>query len=244
MSILKVFDFSSINTLSVLGFSSIRAKKSLFSKVFSFKESKMKKLYFAKGACSLSVRILIHELDLKCAYESVNLKNKTTANEQDYLTINPKGVVPAIELENGEILTENIAIHQYLLDKYNKSGSLMPPINDVKRYRVIEWMSYIASDLHKTCAPLFHDKFNNETKEIFKKILKDKLSFVDKHLKMNKFLLGDQFTSADCYLFVILTWLKYFKIEISDWQSLSRYFAELNCRQSIKISLEEEAKKM
>lgn len=196
------------------------------------------KLYYSKGACSLAIRITLHELHFECEYESVDLKTKTTDSGANFLNINPKGSVPALELDTGEILTENVVIHQYLADK--KPNNIFPPFGDFKRYRVMEWLSYIGADIHKTFSPLFYPQFSDETKNQFKSILKHKLSFVDNHLKVNQYLLSDQFTIADSYMFVMLFWLKKFKIEISDWQALSRYFSDLNARPSIKASLEEE----
>lgn len=197
------------------------------------------KLYYSKGACSLAVRITINELNIECEYESVNLKDHITATGANFYKINPKGEVPTLELDSGEILTENQVIHQYLADKY-KNTSLLPPINDFKRYRVMEWLSYISSDLHKSFGPLFNPQISEEVKNQFKMILKKKLNFPDGHLKVNQYLLADQFTVADSYLYVILFWLKNFNIDISEWQGLSRYYSELNTRHAIIHALEEE----
>lgn len=198
------------------------------------------KLYYSKGACSLAVRIIIHELNLKCDYEAVDLKTKKTKTGKDYLTINPKGAVPALMLDNNQILTENGAIQQYLAD-INHADQLLPPLNDLNRYRVLEWLNYASSDIHKGFGPLFNHELSDEIKEkIFKPALEKKFNGLDQHLKDNQFLTGDQFTLPDAYLFAMLRWFKVFKIDMNRWPNISRYFQELKERPSIRKSLEEE----
>ena len=198
------------------------------------------KLYFSPGACSLAIRILLHELNINADYEAVNLKNKQTSSGGDFLKINPKGYVPALQLDNGEILTENTIIHQYLADKF-KANTLLPPIGDEKRYHVLEWLAYINSELHKGCSPLFNSNYSDDTRnKILIPNLKNKLNFVDNHLKKNKYLMGDSYTLPDGYLFVILNWLPNFGLNISDWPHLQQYFKELEKRKSVKQALQEE----
>ena len=137
------------------------------------------KLYYSRGACSLTVRIIINELAIPCDYEAVNLKTKKTENDEDYFKINPKGAVPALELANQEILTENAAILQYLADEF-KATSLLPPMGNFKRYRVLEWLSFVSSDVHKLFGPLFNPLVSQESKDdIFIPALKKKFKFVD-----------------------------------------------------------------
>jgi len=198
------------------------------------------KLYYSKGACSLAVRILINELNIPCEFESVNLVVKKTERGEDFLTINPKGAVPVLVLDNNEVLTENAAIQQYIADKY-KAFELFPPVGDFNRYRVIEWLNFISTDLHKGCSPLFNPEIPDNIKDtIFKKSLKGKLKFVDAHLTNNKYLMGDNFSLADGYLFVILRWLTYFQINLTEWPQLSLYHDLLETRHSIVRSLREE----
>lgn len=197
------------------------------------------KLFYSSGACSLSVRITLHELDVKCDFESVNLKNKQTQSEKDFLLINPKGAVPTLVLDNNEVLTENVAIQIYLAEKYN--GSKLLPLDNMKRYRVIEWLSFIASDLHKTCGSLFNPNLPEDIKNsVFKPPLKQKLSYIERHLLKNKYLVDDQFSLADSYLFVILSWLTIFKMDIHHWPTVAKYFAELKKRPSVIQALQEE----
>lgn len=198
------------------------------------------KLYYSKGACSLAVRIVINEIGIPCEFESVNLQTKKTETGDDFLKINPKGAVPTLILDDQQVLTENSAIQQYLADEHD-AIKLLPPTTNFRRYRVIEWLNFISTDLHKGCSPLFNSKLPQEVKnEIFIPALKNKIDFVENHLSNNRYLLDEQFTLADAYLFVILTWLPHFKIELSNWSSVSRYFEELRHRKSIEQSLAEE----
>lgn len=198
------------------------------------------KLYYSKGACSLSVRIILHEIGIPFEQESVNLKTKKTESGADYLKINPKGAVPAIELANKEILTENAAIQQYLADEY-KATPLLPPVGNFKRYRVLEWLSYVSSDLHKSFGPLFNHTLPQEIKdEYFLPILIKKFEAVDEHLRKNKFLIGDQYTLPDAYLFVVSRWLAAFKLDMAKFPNLSRFMAEVKKRQAVADALGEE----
>lgn len=197
------------------------------------------KLYYAKGTCSLAVRITINEIGMQAQFEEVDLKTKKTASGEDFLLINPKGSVPVIVTDKKETLTENSVIQQYLADK-NNATQLLPPLGSFKRYRVLEWLNYISTELHKGCGPLFSPAIPTDLKNsVFKPALKNKLSYVEKNLT-SQFLLGDHFTIADSYLFVILSWLPLFKIDLKEWPQLSHYFSELQHRDSVKKSLQEE----
>lgn len=198
------------------------------------------KLYYSRGACSLGVRITINELGIECEYESVNIKNKLTETEKDYLLINPKGAVPALLINNKEILTENVAIQIYLAEKFNGT-KLLPKTDDMKRYRVFEWLSFISTDIHKSFGGLFNPNIKDDIKEtVFKPILKNKLSLVERHLMKQKYLVGDDFTLADSYMFVMLSWLKGVKLDVHHWPTVSKYFDELKKRPSVIKSLQQE----
>lgn len=198
------------------------------------------KLYYSPGACSLAVRITLHEIGIPCEFEAVNLQNKITASEKDYFKINPKGAVPALQLDNQQVLTENAVIQQYLADTH-KAHSLLPSIENFERYLVLEWLNYISTDLHKGCGPLFNSALPEEIKaSFFRPLLKNKLKFVDAHLEKNKFLFKDQFTIADSYLFVVLRWMNHLKVDISDLKNLLRYFNELKERAAVQKALKEE----
>ncbi len=198
------------------------------------------KLYYTQSVCSLAVRIILHELSLPCQFESVNLKTKQTESGQDYLTINPKGSVPALQLDNDEVLTENAVILQYLADK-NNALELLPALGDMRRYRTLEWLNFISTDLHRYCAPLFWSKIPEDIKKnLFFPVLNTKLLFVDRHLQKNRYLMGNHFTLADSYLFVILIWLAKLKMPMTDWPNLFHYFIELKKRIAVQKALEEE----
>ncbi|ARG97879.1 glutathione transferase GstA [Legionella micdadei] len=199
------------------------------------------KLYYSKGACSLAVRIIINEIGLDCEYESVNLKTKKTEKNEDYLAINPKGAVPSLELDKKEILTENVVIQQYLVDKF-KATNLCPEIGDFHRYHVLAWSNYISTELHKTFGNLFNPAITSEMREnIFIPAIRKKLGYVDKQLSKTNFIAGDHFTMADAYLFVMLLWASQMNIDIKEFTHLSRYFAELNKRSAVIKSLKEES---
>ncbi len=198
------------------------------------------KLYYTPGACSLVARIIINEIGLKSEFESVNLKTKTTETGADYLTVNPKGAVPALQLNNGEVLTENAVILMYLADD-SKATQLLPPITDFNRYHVLEWVNYITTELHKGIGILFNPAITQDLREnLFIPLIKSKLNYINNHLQHHTYLLGDHFTLPDAYLFVMLRWVTYFKLDLNQWSYLTRYFTELSDRSSIKLSLKQE----
>lgn len=198
------------------------------------------KLYYSKGACSLAVRIVINELGLNCEYESVDLKTKKTETGADFLTINPKGEVPTLQLDNGEIITENAVIQQYLADSA-KATELLPACGDFKRYRFLEALNYITTDIHKGFGPLFNPFIPEDLKrEVFIPKLKKCFAFENGQLAKNNFLMGDHFSLPDAYLFVMLFWAGKFKIDLTEFANLSKYFDVLKTRKSISQSLSEE----
>lgn len=199
------------------------------------------KLYYTKGACSLVIRIIINELALDAEFEAVDLKTKKTETGKDFRNINPKGSVPTLQLNNGEILTENAIILQYLADK-SKAKQLLPPVDDFKRYRVLEWLNYITTELHKSIGFLFNPAVTQDMKDkIILPAINNKLTYVNKHLANSKYLLGDEFTLPDAYLFVMLRWAFYFKFDFKDWEHLEKYFYLLSKRPSIETSLKQES---
>lgn len=199
------------------------------------------KLYYSKGACSLADRIVINELRLPCEFESVDLRAKKTETGKDFLQINVKGAVPTLVTDKGDVITENAVILQHLAD-HAKAIELLPPVGDLNRYRVLEWVNYVSTELHKGCSPLFNPNIPTEIKEqIFIPALMTKIGYVNQQLQGKKYLTGDHFTLPDAYCFVILSWLNnYFKIDLSQWKNVATYFADLQKRDSIKQSLEQE----
>lgn len=198
------------------------------------------KLYFSRGACSLAVRILINELSINCDYIAVDIKTKKTEVNGDYYQINPKGAVPALETDDGAIITEGVTIHQYLADQY-KATNLCPPIGDIMRYHVLSWSNYITTELHKNFSLLFNPTIPAELKQqIFIPALQNKFSFVDKQVAKHDYITGNTFSLPDAYLFVMLLWGIRLHIDIKKCNHLTTYFEKLKQRPSIKQSLEEE----
>ncbi|HEX4045543.1 MAG TPA: glutathione transferase GstA [Gammaproteobacteria bacterium] len=198
------------------------------------------KLYYAKGACSLVCRIVINEVKLPCEYESVDLRTKKTETGQDFFKINPKGSVPTLQVDEKEILTENAVIVQFLAEKAH-AVSLLPPVGEFKRYHVLEWLNYVATEWHKGVGSLFNAQYPAEVKEtVLIPAITKKVQFVNHHLEQHRYLFGEQFTLPDAYLFVMMTWLVHFKFDLAQYPALERYFKELLQHPSVKISLEQE----
>ncbi len=199
------------------------------------------KLYYSPAACSLVIRILVHELNVKCEFEEVNLKTKLTKSGEDFKQINPKGFVPTLKLTSGEILTENLAIQQYLTDT-SKAYNLLPEVGELSRYHVLEWSTYISTELHKGFSPFFNPDIPQEVKEqIFKPILFKKFNYVNNELAGKDYIVGTSLTLSDIYLFVMIIWLRSkFVNEIDQWQNLVHFFDNLCKREAFKNAMSEE----
>lgn len=198
------------------------------------------KLYYCKSACSLAVRIILNELNLQFQDAEVDLKAKKTMQNEDFLKINPKGSVPALSLDNGDVLTENQVILQYLADS-TKASQLLAPVGDLKRYHTLEWLNYIATELHKTVGIFFHPVLDDEFKtKVYLPMIHLKLNFIDNHLAKGSYLMGEQFTLPDAYLFVIVRWAYYFKMDLSSFTHLEKFMKTVGERPSVVISLEQE----
>lgn len=201
------------------------------------------KLYYTPGACSLTVHIVMNEIDLPAEYIAVDLKTKKLANGEDFNVINPKSEIPVLQLDNGDILTENAVILQYLADQY-KRIDLLPEVGDIQRYHVLEWVNFITTDIHKGFAPLFNPAVSHEMREsIFIPYLQKKFALLDARLADRKFIMGDHFTLPDAYAFVMLTWLHVMKIPVTSWQNLSRFYETMKARPAVQKSLHEEGLK-
>ena len=199
------------------------------------------KLYYAKGAASLAVRIIINEMNLSCTFEAVDLKTKMTETGDNFFNITPKAYVPALQINSKTLLTETGVIMQHLADQY-EATSLLPAHGDINRYRVLEWTNFISTELHKNCAMLLNTNIPDAVKHIlFYTGLKIKLNIVNDHLANYSYLVNDQFTIADGYLFTVLFWLPAFlKIELSAWPHVANYFSKLKNRISIQNAFRDE----
>lgn len=196
------------------------------------------KLYFTTGACSLSPHIVLCESELNFTLEAVDLKTKKTATGRDFLTINPKGQVPTLALDNGVILTEGPAILQYIADQVPHK-SLLAPLGDILRYQTISWLNYIATELHKNYSPLFNPASSAESKAQASQILTNKLHYVDSILHKQRYIAADHFTLADAYLFTILGWRKAI-LNLPPLPAIDNYMAQLKTRPSIEKALSQE----
>lgn len=197
------------------------------------------KLYYSPGACSLSPHIVLMEAGLPFNAERVDLKSKKTASGADFLAINSKGAVPALQLDEGGVLTEGAAITQYLADKKPDSG-LAPRAGTLERYRLIELLNYIAADVHKGFGPLFNPSASPEWKAAAIAGLSGKFDWLSSHLGQKTYLMGDTFTVADAYLFTILSWTSHVGIDLKKWPLLSAYVARVGQRPKVQEALKAE----
>ena len=195
------------------------------------------KLYYSPGACSQAAHIVLHETGFSHDSVRVDLRAKTVEDGSDYLRINPKGAVPALELENGEVLTENAVILQYLGDR-SGSSDLFPPLGDFRRYRVLEWLNYVATELHKGFGPLWNPRAAPEWKQATRDLLAKKFDYVEQQLGDRDFLTGNRFTIADAYLFVTLGWTAMHEIDLGRWPGLNEFRRRVGQRPSARQVLE------
>lgn len=196
------------------------------------------KLYYAPGACSLSPHIVARELDVPVELVKVDMANKKTEHGDDYLSITPKGLVPLLVLDDGATLTEGVAIIQYLANVQNDT-SLIPPASSIERYKLLETLNYITSELHKTFSPLFKKDANDEVKKYAHDKVVDKLKEVDNViLNGNQFAVGDKFSLADPYLFTVLNWASFLDIDLP--KNLKAYQARIAQRPAVQQALKEE----
>jgi glutathione S-transferase len=190
------------------------------------------KLYYSPGACSQAPHILLHETGLDHDAERVDLKAKTLADGSDYLKINPKGAVPALQLNSGEVLTENAVILQYLGDRASWP-EVLPPMGDFRRYRVLELVNFITTELHKRFGFLFNPDATEEMKQLVIRDLGKKLDYIEERLETGPFLMGDDLTLPDPYLFVISGWAEKM-IGLERWPNLRAFRERMMQRPSVR----------
>jgi glutathione S-transferase len=197
------------------------------------------KLYYSAGACSLSPHIVLLEAGLPYTLVKTDLKTKKTEDGADYLAINSKGAVPALELDDGRVLTEGPAIVQYLADQRPESG-LAPRAGTFERYQLMEILNYITSEVHKGFSPLFNPESSAEMKQASVSALSKKFDWLSGFLGGKNFLLGNTFTVADAYLFTVLNWVRIVKIDLSKWPVLAAYQARIVQRPKVQAALKEQ----
>ncbi|PYG51658.1 glutathione S-transferase [Pantoea sp. AG1095] len=199
----------------------------------------MMKLYCKPGACSLSPHIVALECGLDFTQVNVDLQKKVTEQGEDYWQINPKGQVPALQFDDGSILTEGVAIVQYLAD-LKPDRHLLAPTGSLTRYHTLEWLSFVSSELHKSFSPLFRPDTPEEYKTIARAQLEKKYQQVNEALQDKQWLLGLRFTVADVYLFVVTRWAKAIKLDLAGLDALDAWFNRVAERPAVQAALKAE----
>ncbi|HEX5686940.1 MAG TPA: glutathione transferase GstA [Ideonella sp.] len=197
------------------------------------------KLYYSPGACSLSPHIVLREAGLNFDLALASTKTKKLADGSDFYQVNPKGQVPVLELDNGERLTEGPAIVQYIADQVPMS-KLAPPAGSLQRYRLMEWLNFITSELHKSYSPLFNPAMPEEGKAVYRARIGERLQWVDSQLEGKQYLLGDEFSVADAYLFTVTNWSKVVGVDMGALKNLNAFRDRVAARPSVRAAMEAE----
>ncbi|MGQ0696888.1 MAG: glutathione transferase GstA [Panacagrimonas sp.] len=197
------------------------------------------KLFYFPGACSLSPHIVLREVGAKFDLVKVDLAAKKTEAGDDYLKINPRGYVPALQLDDGSVLVEGPAIVQYLADQ-NPSADLAPAPTDRKRYELQGWLTFIGTEIHKQFSPLFNPNSVEPQKAASIENLKRRFAYVAQELSARPYLMGDKFSVADVYLFVVLGWAGHVKLDLSPWPALGAYLGRIAARPAVQAALKAE----
>jgi glutathione S-transferase len=197
------------------------------------------KLYFSPGACSLSPHIALLEAGLAFTTERVDIRKKLTASGADYLAINPKGYVPALELDNGSVLTEGPAIVQYIADLAPEK-QLAPAAGSAEHYHAIEWLNYIGTELHKNFGALFNPAASDDAKAGARALLAKRFAYVAAQLEGREYLVGERFSVADGYLFTVTNWAQVVRFDLAPWPVLQAYQARIAARPAVQQAMRDE----
>jgi len=197
------------------------------------------KLYYMKGACSLASYISLNEAGVK--FEAIQVDHKThkTRDGADFNAINTKGYVPALRLDNGDLLTENVAVLQYIADR-NPASKLAPAAGTMERYHLMEWLSYINSEIHKSFGPLFAPAVSEDVKRFARDNLTKRVDWLEKAMGTKTYLMGEQFTVADAYLYVVLGWSSHVGVDLGKWPALKRHHERVGARPQVIAALKAE----
>jgi glutathione S-transferase len=196
-------------------------------------------LYYSAGACSLAPHIICREAGLPIELVAVDLATKKTSAGADYLAINAKGYVPALRLDDGQVLTEVATVVQFLAD-YRADAGLAPPLGTFERYRLMELLTFVSSELHKGFAPLWDPKISEETKALVKAKLATRFDFLEKQLQGRDYLMGAKFSAADAYAFVVLNWANTARVDLSSYPNIRAFMARVAARPKVKEALRAE----
>ncbi len=197
------------------------------------------KLYYSPGACSLSPHIVLHEAGLPFEAVLASTKTHQLADGTDYYTINPKGYVPLLELDDGQRLSEGPAIVQYIADQV-PAKQLVPAAGTMARYRVMEWLNFISTELHKSFSPLFNPAMPEEGKAVYRTRLLSRFKWVDGELAGKNYLMGDAFCVADAYLFVVSGWGHLVGVDMKDFANLQAFLTRMRARPGVQAALRAE----
>ncbi len=197
------------------------------------------KLYYSPGACSLSPHIVLREAELKFELSKVDMRTRTIDGGENYLTITPKGYVPALELDSGELMTEGPAIVQYLAD-LNPGAKLVPKPLDPERYRAQEWLNYVASEIHKSFGPLVVPGASEENKERAQAHIHKRLGIVRDRLAQQDYLVKNRYSVADIYMYVIIRWTNMFGMDAAGWPEFVGFQSRIGNRAAVRAALEAE----
>ena len=196
-------------------------------------------LYYYPGACSLSPHIALREAGLPFELKKVDIRTKLIEGGGDFMQINPKGYVPALKLDTGDILTEGPVIVQYIADQRPESG-LAPKPGTLERYRLAEWLNFISTEIHKSFTPLFNPNAAPDWKTGVTGNLVRRFEWLEPRLRGTSYLTGERFTVADCYLFVTLSWSGHVGIDLARWPALSAYVQRVAARPKVNEALRAE----
>lgn len=197
------------------------------------------KLYFSPGACSLSPHIILHEAGLAHSTAKVDLRAKTTSEGKDYRTINPKGYVPALELDSGQVLTEGPAIVQYLAD-LAPGKNLAPANGTLERYQLQSWLNFLGTEIHKNYSPLFNPESSDDVKRMALSNLAKRYDYLNQELGQRDYVFGSSFTVADAYLFVVTNWAGMVKFDLSKYPNVEAFQKRIGERESVQKALRHE----
>ena len=197
------------------------------------------KLFYKPGACSLASHITLRESGKDFTLDGVDLMKKRLENGDDFFAVNPKGQVPALLLDDGTLLTEGVAIMQYLADSV-PDRQLLAPTSSLSRYKTIEWLNYIATELHKGFTPLFRPDTPEDFKPTVRALLEKKMQYVNDSLKDNQWICGPRFSIADAYLFTVLRWAYAVKLNMAGLSNIEAYMARMAERPAVAAALKAE----
>lgn len=200
------------------------------------------KLFYKPGACSLASHITLRESGKDFTLIGVDLMHKRMENGDDFLKVNPKGQVPALLLDDNTLLTEGVAIMQYIADSV-ADRQLLAPVGTINRYRTLEWLNYIATELHKGFTPLFRPDTPEDYKPTARALLDKKLAYIEESLANAQWISGSRFTIADAYLFTVLRWAFAVKLEMAGYKNIAAYMERVAARPAVAAAMTAEGLK-